>query len=308
MRARILWSATILAGVAGILSLGDVPGAAQEPAVRAGFSQSLRRETDAAGLKAQLQMMGELLRSQAEVAAEFEASPDHAALGRQLEAGEVKLAVVAGIEYGWLKQQGAKIRPLCLACNESIRTRALLLVRSQGGPQSVAELKGKPLAMARGTKNHCYLFLDKTLRDAGQEPAGFLTRAAADANADGVIEAVLEGEAEAAVVDGVAWDVYRARKPGRAARLCILKESCHFPTTAIIYAAGATGDRELARKVRDGLTTAHDRPGGMQRLVLLRITRFMTVPDEYEQVVTEALKEFPKPVQPADFFATRNTR
>jgi ABC-type phosphate/phosphonate transport system substrate-binding protein len=302
---RLQVQAPVLVAAAAVVVAMTTPmegGAAKPGGVRIGMIQTLFRGSDSGSMLAQTQPFGQLLHSQTGVHGDFCVIPDPLEMAKKIQEGTIELGILHGIEYAWVKQQYPELRPLVLAYNQTIKLKGYILVRNDSSIQSIADLKGKTLALSKRSLNHCYLFLHKTIEEAGHDPAGFFAQSATPANIDAALDAVVDGEAAATIVDGVALETYRSRKPGRAAKLRVLKESCQFPTATIIYKP-APENAEVAKRFRTGLLSAHERILGRQMLTLWRLSNFGTVPQEYDRLVDDVLKVFPKPVSPADFFA-----
>jgi ABC-type phosphate/phosphonate transport system substrate-binding protein len=294
----VVWlgSLGILLGSADDLCAGEQQGSA----VRIGMIQSLFRGSDAGAMMAQAEPFNKLLYSQTGVRGQFQVISDAADMGRQLQQGELQLGILHGVEYAWIKDQYPDLQPLVLAFNQTTKLQGYLLVRADNPVQDLAGLSGKTLAMPKRSMNHCHLFLHKALQEEGLEPAGFFGPSPIPANTEAALDAVVDGKAAAVVVDGVALALYRERKPGRAAKLRVLKESGPFPTATIIYRPGGC-DEATIKRVVDGMTTAHQRVLGRQMLTLWRLSQFSRVPAEYQEMLSEVLKAYPEPICPARF-------
>ena len=97
------------------------------------------------------------------------------------------------------------------------------------------------------------------------------------------------------MVDSVAWENYQWMNPAKAAKLKLLMQSEAFPTGVIAYREGSMPEAEL-KKFRDGLTTAHQRPEGMQLMMLWKMKGFDVVPADYQQTLAEIAKAYPPPI------------
>jgi len=292
--AFVLWFAL---GASGLRA--DTPEK-QNKTVRIGMSQTLFRGTDPNLMIALSKPLGGLFQSQTGVVADFSIHADTAELARRIHAGELHFGIMHGIDYAWVQQQFPDVQPLVLCQNETIRLKGYIVVRDDCQARSIADLKGKTLAFPKRSLNHCYLCTHKAIADAGFEPAGFFAPSPLPANVDVALDWVFEGTTAACVVDGLALETYRTRKPGRAKRLRILCESCEYPTAAILYNP-KLADAEVIQKVREGLTSAHERALGRQLLTLWRLTNFVAVPQEYQQMLAAIRNSLPQPVQPAEF-------
>ena len=75
-------------------------------------------------------------------------------------------------------------------------------------------------------------------------------------NNDVALDAIVDGTATATVVDGVALEVYQRRKPGRAEKLKVIKESNVFPAAAFLFYKPGTCDPEVVNKFYTGMIGA----------------------------------------------------
>lgn len=303
MFPRVAAVLVVAAASAWVVPGGPLQAEEGKPAaVQIGMIQTLFRGSDSKMMLVATQPFGELLHAQTGIRGQFSIVPDAAEMAKRVDSGELHLGILHGIEYAWIKEKYPDLQPLILAHNQTVKLKGYLLVRADSKLDAVADLKGKPLALPRRSLNHCHLFLHRTIQEAGHDPAGFFAAAEDAANTEVALDAVVDGTVSATVVDGVALDVYRKRKPARAARLRILKESGIFPTATIVYKPGAR-DEALINRFRDGLVTAHQQVLGRQILTLWRLSQFSEVPTEYQALLDDILKEYPDPVQPARFSA-----
>ncbi len=271
-------------------------------AVRIGVIQSLFRGQEPTALLAASAPLSELVNIQTGIRAQFTVVKDGADMAKRLKEDDLQLGVLHGIEYAWIKDKHPELQPLVLPYNQTIKLKSYLLVRNDCEAKCLEDLKGKTLALPKKTLNHCHLFLHKSIQETGGNPSAYFGPSASPASIEDAIEAVIEGAAVMTVVDGVALDTYKSRKPGRAAKLKVLKESCVFPTAAIIYKP-TDANKEMAKKFHDGMITAHEKVMGRQLLTLWRLTNFGTVTPEYPQMLKDILKDYPEPMHPASFCA-----
>jgi ABC-type phosphate/phosphonate transport system substrate-binding protein len=293
--------AVAAAGIGLCFASFSTRAADPKPMLQIGMIQTLFRGAESGAMMAQSEPFSVMLQAQTGLRGQVRVVPDEAEMARLVGNGQLQLGILHGIEYAWIKKQHPDLHPLVVAFNQSTKLRGYVLVREDSAAQGVADLADKSLAFPARSLNHCYLFLDKSIREAGLSPAGFFAESPTVKNAEAALDAVVDGAAVAAVVDGVALDTYRQRKPGRAKRLRTLKESGYFPTATVIYKP-STCDQTAAKSFRDGMTQAHQKPMGRQFLNLWRLSQFGDVPEEYGQLLADVLKEYPEPLKPAAFF------
>jgi ABC-type phosphate/phosphonate transport system substrate-binding protein len=290
-----------LAGAAIVLaaSLTPAPSAragstSSSSVVRIGLVGSLFRDTPEPMVQLMIRPFQSLLESQTGVTGQVIAGGDADSLGQQLKDDQVQLGVFHGFELAWARTKIPELKPLLIAVNQQRFLRAVLVVRKDSPASTAADLRGKPIALPRLSREHCRLFLERRC----SRKCGKADYAAHEVTAPGDVEdtldAVVDSEVPAAVVDAIALASYSKSKPGRSAQLKSLQESEAFPCAVVAYIPGVLSET-LLEKFRDGMIGAKETVRGRQLLELCRITRFETVPPEYEQMLSDIAKAYPRP-------------
>jgi ABC-type phosphate/phosphonate transport system substrate-binding protein len=265
-----------------------------------GISDALiRGQTTPAQALIQIKPMAELFAVMNSVKPEFQFDRPEG-LAKLLSEGKLHLAVLPGIEYGWLGDKAKDMTPLAVAYTNDIKIKAVVLAKAEAKGMKLTDLKGKKLALAQRTQHHTQLFLHDAIRQAGSKPEQFFASCCVSPNTDDAIESVLSNDSAAVAVDSGSWEVFQERKPGRAKKLVIIAESNEFPTAVLVYKPGTIPEDQL-KILRDGLLAAHQKPFCRQILNFWRISQFVPHTPEYEQVVKKAVKDMPLPVIPAMF-------
>ena len=94
------------------------------------------------------------------------------------------------------------------------------------------------------------VFIDQQCQECGRPACQFFSRLDTKANVENALDDVYEEKIQAVVVDDVAWECYRRRKPGRAEQLKDLLQSEPFPNTAVVYRADYMDEPTLNRSGR----------------------------------------------------------
>jgi len=312
-----LQAATALAVVTGIVVTLVGPARAEERArkvLRIGLAGSLIQELPGAHsplttLAWPTSSINRLAEQQTGVPTHVIPVTDPDRLGRLLVEGGVDFGLFQGVEFGWARQKYPALRALVLVVNERPDLRACLLVRRGSGIADFAGLRGHSCALAKGSRQHCSLFLESCCRRCGAAPGDHLSRLDTPRSANRAIEAVVKGEVDAAVVDEAAADCYREEKPGRFARLRVVQQSEVFPSAVVAYADGAIDVRDVPR-IRDSLLRAARSPRARAGLTLCRLTGFEPVPDDYHQMTDEVATAYRPSDQtgPLDWFLAGASR
>src|SRR5262245_10866959 len=300
-RARGAGAIALLLGLICILSsgAGDEERAQPADAVRIGMISTLFRDTPEPVVLAMLQPLGALLEAQTGVGGRLVPGGDADVLGQSLAGDQVKLGVFHGIEFAWARLKHPQLRPLVIAVNQQRQLYAHVLVRADNTATGFADLKDKSLAIPRQTKEHCRVFVQRHCRQCGQEPEQFFSALPAPASVEDALDDVVDRELEATVVDGVALECYKRRKPGRAAKLKTIQQSEAFPAAVVAYRPGAVEGATLER-FRTGLLNAHGSARGRQMLTLWKLTAFEQVPAGYEQNLASIARAYPPPQRPSE--------
>ncbi len=286
----------LAAGFGGFVHSGRAVAAENETGgVRIGMVNSLFKDVPEATLAAMMKPFSSVMEAQTGVRGELVPGGDVNVLADQMAADKIQLGVFHGIEFAWARVKHPELRPLAIAVNQDRHVRALLVVRADNPMVDPLQLHDQILAMPMQSKLHCHLFADK-ICDASHKPAvQFFGKVATPANTEEALDDIVDKEAAAAIVDAVAFDSFKRRKPGRASKLRVVLTSEIFPTAVIAYRFGGVDDATLA-KFRDGLMNASHNILGRQMLTLWKLTSFEAIPDDYEATLSEIVKAYPPPV------------
>jgi ABC-type phosphate/phosphonate transport system substrate-binding protein len=289
------------AGTALALALAITPtpaapagAAATSGTVRIGLVGTLFRDTPEPMVQMMIRPFKTLLESQTGVTGQIVASGDADTLGRQIKEDQVQLGVFHGVEFAWARAKFPELRPLLICVNEQRFLRALLVIRKDDPAASPADLYGKSIALPRLSREHCRLFLERRCAKGGCHVEKSFPELTAPTDVEDALDSVFEKQVSGAIVDAVALDGYAKRKPGRASKLRTLQQSEVFPCAVVAYNPGVLPDHLLER-FRDGMIGARETVRGRQLLELCRITRFESVPPEYDQMLLDIAKAYPPP-------------
>lgn len=296
IQSRLLAAVLLLAaGFGGLMMPGSADAADNHPnGVRIGMVNSLFRDVPESTLNAMMAPFSAVMQAQTGVRGELVPGGELNVLADQMAADKIQLGVFHGIEFAWARMKHPELRPLAIAVNQDRHVRAMLVVRDDNPTLEAIQLHNQILAMPQQSKLHCHLFADKCCY-ASHKPANqFFGKLTTPPNAEEALDDVVDKEAAAAIVDGVAYESFKRRKPGRAAKLRVVMTSDIFPTAVIAYKPGCVDAPTLA-KFRDGLMGASHSIMGRQMLTLWKLTAFEAIPEDYESTLTEIVKAYPPP-------------
>jgi ABC-type phosphate/phosphonate transport system substrate-binding protein len=295
-RTYLNCSAALAAPLVTFAALVSLPAAkAAEPApVRIGLVKSLFRGVPEFFIPIGLRPMKELMESQTGIPGDLAPSGDAEDLARQIKEDEMQFGVFHGFEFAWAREKNPNLKPLVVAVNQHPYLRALVVVRADGKIAAPANLEGKVVAVPRIRCEHCHLYLERRCCPAGKEPDQYFGQVKAPFDAEDALDDVVDDDAQAAVVDEVAFQAFQKNKPGRAAKLKVLQQSEMFPCAVIAYDPAHANAKTL-QAFRAGLIGAKDNPKAQGQLKDNHITGFEAAPDDYEQQLSDILKAYPPP-------------
>jgi ABC-type phosphate/phosphonate transport system substrate-binding protein len=266
--------------------------------LRIGLVSSLFRDTPKSVANVVGQALKTLMENQTGMSGELKADVDAVALAGLLNDKQLDIAVFHGFEFAWAKQKHPDLQPLVVVSNPN-RAQAYLVVSKTGKIDSVAALQGKALTMPRRMPEYGHLFLERRCTTDGKAPKEFykITRSA---DADDALEDVLDGQAQAALIDHTRLELFRKSKPERYAQLKVLAQSEAFPAAVIAYNASAMS-AENTRALRTAMLGMGNQGQGKEFLAMCQMSGFAVVPGDFEQTLLTIAKAYPAPAAKQGF-------
>jgi ABC-type phosphate/phosphonate transport system substrate-binding protein len=292
--SRIRYGLVLLAAsVVGMLLPAPVLAEGKhEGPIRIGMVGTLFRDVPASLVLAMMHPFGMLMKSQTGMDGKLLPGGDPYEVAQQIVDGKLDLAVLHGVEFGWVRAKHPELRPLMIAVNQQKHFTVHLVVRSDDTIKSLEDLKGTKLALAKGSREHVRMFLNKQCGPFCPDFEKFFKTITVPANTEDALDDVVDGEVQAAVVENVPFEAFARRKPGRAAQLKTLTVSETFPSGVIVYKHGALDDETLDR-FRTGMVNANKNIMGKQMLMMWKLTGFEAIPADYDTVLNDIVKAYP---------------
>ncbi len=284
---------------AAVLAVLSVAGAARAdgPAVKIGMVQGMFRDTQPAMVQALSKPLRSLIQQQTGLSGNVEIVPDARTLADKMKAGDFQLGVYHGFEFAWVQKTHPDLVPLVVTVPPARTLRAMVVVRTESPARKLADLADAVVLVPRGTKAHCFLYLDAQRSGLPAATARPQTKPAL--TSEEALDAVVQGDQPAAVVDASALLGYQHLQPGAARQLRVLCESDAFPPSVIAFQRGSLPDGTV-EGVRKLLTEAHQTPAGKPLMMLWNLKGFEDVPADYGEQLTRIGKVYPTP-DPAGF-------
>jgi ABC-type phosphate/phosphonate transport system substrate-binding protein len=217
-------------------------------------------------------------------------------LSQQIVDDKMELGIFHGIEFAWARQRHPELRALAIAINRHTYLHAILVVKADSKASSIKDLQNNTLALAKGSREHCLLYLDRHCRECSLLPGNFFSKMTTPGSAEEAIDDVIDGVVDGAVVDGSALDCYKRRKPGRYVMVKPAHISEPFPADVVVYKNGAIDEATLKR-FGEGLRNANRTVVGRQIMTLFKLSGFEPVPKDYEQLLVQIAKVYPEPAR-----------
>lgn len=280
------WAAGILlAALAAPASAADRP-----EGIQIGMVQGMFRDVQPAMVQALATPLRDLIKLKTGLVGNVEILPDAYILADQIKAGRHQLGVFHGFEFAWIRAKNPDLVPLVITIPPGRKLQAVVVVHKDSKASTLADLKNEPVVVHRGIKAHCPLFLERSRIGLPATTAAPKTRPLV--TAEEALDAVVQGDSPAALVDAAALIGYQTLQPGASKQLRVLCQSEMFPQTVIAYRKGSLDDETIAR-VRKLLVEAHQTAAGKPLMMLWSLKGFEDVPPEYSAHLDRIAKAFP---------------
>jgi ABC-type phosphate/phosphonate transport system substrate-binding protein len=227
-------------------------------------------------------------------------SDDLFRLGKKLQGGEVHLAALWGIEYGWLREKHPQLKVLGVVSlgDEKPVHRAKIYVSKTSQFKKLADLKGKCQAVYKDATLMDRFSLQEMIRAEKHEPAGFFEKTAPYASVRQAVAAVKDGTADFVVINIYTYLRLQDFQPGLANSLAEMTSGDVFPT-AVVVGFPALVDKFKQRKglwgdLQDQFLNVHRSTEGKECINFWRFQFFVKPNDDFQKQVDEAARKYPE--------------
>ncbi len=236
-----------------------------------------------------------LMEEQTGMSGEVITGGDSLSLAKDLNDNKIQVGVFHGHEFAWAKQKYPKLKVIALCVNKTQQARVLLIVKASSKASCSADLKGKVIAVPRMGRAPCRIFLERRCVKPGTLPEKVFSRIDTPFLTEEALNDLIDGEVDAAVVDGAGWDEFRAKRPALVRSLRVIAESEPFPCGVIAYCPGQLSEAKV-HKFSAGLVSAPTTQRGRDTLRMLRLTSFELPPTNHDSLLDAIAKAYPAPV------------
>jgi ABC-type phosphate/phosphonate transport system substrate-binding protein len=276
----------------GVLAVALLGAHAADPEVlNIGSSGSLSTGGDAAKEKASLESLQSFIKDETGFKNDIHTEKDWRVLVEKLGKGDPHLGVLQGYELAWARKDNPRLKPLAIAVNVHRYPVVTVVTHKNSKAADLEALKGQTVFMPATTPGILRLFVEK---QAGKKLEDFFSKVIQKEDIEDGLDEVVDGNIQAAVLDGAALEAFMRRKPGRYKQLKEVAKSEPFPPVVVTYVEGVLSDGAL-QKFRDGMVNASKKEKGQTLLTLFRLSGFETMPPDFDKVLDETLKKYPPP-------------
>jgi ABC-type phosphate/phosphonate transport system substrate-binding protein len=293
MNGRAFLSLYLCAAAGSLLVLAASQAQHKKDILKIGVSGKLADHLDQDTVKEGLKSLRSLVETETGHPTEVGLEPDWQTLLAELKANKRNLAGLCGFEYAWASARDPRLKPLMIIINEKPLMFTHVLVKKDSAAAQLADLAGKSLALPRGSRAHCRIYLDRQAEKVGGKSIDQFVKLASPPNSEDALDDVVDGLADAVAVEEVAVEAYARRKPGRFAQLKEIFKSEPFPATVVAYYEGGL-DQPTLERFREGMLNLNDTVEGRRVLTLWRQTAFQNVPQDYARTTAAMLKLYPE--------------
>jgi ABC-type phosphate/phosphonate transport system substrate-binding protein len=289
---------SVLQGVPLPRANAQPPSTPGLPEVRIGFPKALFKDVHPGLIEAAAKPFQDMIQKTAGMSGSLEIAPDYKDLAQKLSNNKLDIALFHGFEYAWVKHDPNLI-PIVITVPNCGKVQACLVVNTTSTAKSVSDLKGACVAIPRGSKAHCEMFFERIREEI---PAKERAECCCPAKLgrltpEEALDAVVNNDCEAALVDVSALIAYRNGRPGVSSWLKVLRESEPLPSAVVVYRNGSLTPEQV-KNVRDGLVNCVKTPMGKTFVLFWNLKGFEDVTDSYKTLLEKCRVSYPPPAAP----------
>jgi ABC-type phosphate/phosphonate transport system substrate-binding protein len=287
---RRLFLAACLAVVGGAASQATEP----TDSIQIGMVQGMFRDVQPAMVQAMSKPLRDLIKKQTGLTGEVDICKDVHELSQKMSDKKLHIGIYHGFEFAWVKSKNLDLVPLVVTVPPAGKFQAHVVVSKESSHKSLSDLRTETILIPRGTKAHCLAYLDLARKGIPETCAK--PESKSKMTSEEVLDAIVSGDATAAIVDASALMGYKNLQPGAFEQLKILCESDVFPQTVVAVQKG-TLPEDTIQKVKNLLTTANQNAYGKPLLMIWNLKGFQEIPAGYEAQLTKSLATYPDPLE-----------
>jgi len=267
------------------------PAEAPQGLMRIGLTSSLFRDLPDALLQVVMKPFRAVMEEQTGLSGSLVSIKSAELLAQQLQTNQVQLGVFHSHEFAWLKAKNPNLTPLMLAVNSKQPLEAMVVMRQDKAVEDIKDLCGKTVLLPRSVRETTHLFANRRCTIAGT-PFRKHCEVKMVNDPDDALDQVVDGQADAAVIEKHQWESFKEDKPGRSNRLKVILASEPFPPAIIAFIPGNL-KQDTVERFRQGMIGAKNNRRASELLQMVRISSFESVPETFETTLTDLVKNYP---------------
>jgi ABC-type phosphate/phosphonate transport system substrate-binding protein len=227
---------------------------------------------------------------------ELEVALTHNDLRRKLADGRLHFGLCPGFEFAWMQSKDDKIKALMIAVPDHEPLKAVVVVRSDNSAKELCDLKGKSIAVPKGTDASVDIFVSRRCRCGEKTLPQFAGTVTWPDTSETALHQLYDDKIQAAIVDDAALRAFAERFPARSEFIRVLLESDAFPLSVVAYREGNVDSATLLQ-FQNAMKKAKTYATGRQLMALLHSRGFESVPADFQKQLAHCLKLYPTPAE-----------
>jgi len=205
---------------------------------------------------------------------------------------ELHLGVFQGYEFAWAQEKQPELKALALAINVYRYPVGYLVTLKDNPAKDFKSLQGQTLAIPGTGQHFLRLFVEREAEASGKTMDTFFGKTTTPETAEEGLDEVVDGKAQAVIVDRAGLDTYKRRKPGRFVKLREVVHSQPFPPVVIGYYNHVLDTATLMRFSK-GVLEASQKEKGETILTMFRLSGFEAPPEDFGKVLAATRQAYP---------------
>ena len=259
--------------------------------MKIGLTSSLFRDLPDALLQIVMKPFSAVMEQQTGMSGALVSVKDARLLAQQMESNNLQLGVFHSHEFAALKAKHPGLTPLMLAVNASQPLESMLIVRQDKKIKGPTELAGKTVLMPKTVRECSHVFANRQCTVLGRPFRSYCKVLVANDPED-ALDQIVDGQADAAVVERHQWEYYKEEKPGRSKNLVVAINSDPFPPAIIAYVP-TNLKKDSVDRFRNGMISAKKNPRAADLLKMIRLSSFESIPDSFDKTLTDLAVKYP---------------
>jgi ABC-type phosphate/phosphonate transport system substrate-binding protein len=280
-------------------SVAQPPKPEPLPQVRIGFPEVLFKDVHKSLIQIAAQPFKEMIQKTAGMDGSLVIAQDYLTLASQLKAKQIDIAVFHGFEFAWIEKTDPDLIPLVITVPNCGKVQACLVVNSASQINEPKDLPGACIAVPKGSKAHCQMFLDRIRGSCPEGTCCPMQVPGMPPTSEEVLDDIASdnGKSKAALVDISALIAYQRDKPGLGSCLKILKESELLPSAVVVCRKGALTNEQI-QAMKDGLLSCTKTAAGKAFVMFWSLKGFDVVNPKYFELLAKCREAYPPPLNP----------